>query len=75
MQKERSLEDMARQRDQMMNDHQEQLGERKTEYENLKRGFDELHYESENLRRTVNQKQDEIGGLNRMINQQAHTQD
>jgi predicted nuclease with TOPRIM domain len=51
------------------------MGERKAEYENLKRGFDELHYESENLRRTINQKQDEVAGLNRMLSQQALTQD
>lgn len=47
---------MARQREQLTSEHQEQLGERRAEYENLKRGFDELHYESETLRRTINQK-------------------
>ena len=47
---------MSRQRDQMMSENQDLLAERKAEYENLKRGFDELHYESENLRRTINQK-------------------
>ena len=67
--KERDIEEMARQRDLMVNEHSEQVAERRTEYENLKRAFDEIHYESENLRRTINQKQDEIGGLNRMINQ------
>jgi chromosome segregation ATPase len=68
VQKERAVEELARQRDQMMGEHQDQLGERKAEYENLKRGFDELHYESKNLRRTINQKQDEVAGLNRMLN-------
>jgi chromosome segregation ATPase len=75
VQKERTVEELARQRDQMMGEHQDQMGERKAEYENLKRGFDELHYESENLRRTINQKQDEVAGLNRMLSQQALTQD
>lgn len=56
IQKERAIEEMSRQREQMMSENQNLLGERKAEYENLKRGFDELHYESENLRRTINQK-------------------
>jgi hypothetical protein len=73
--KERAIEEMGRQREVMMNEHQEAMSAKKIEYDNLKRGFDEMHYEGENLRRGINQKQEEIAGLNRMINQQAHNQD
>lgn len=38
------------------------------EYDGLKRGFDELHYECETLRKTINTKQEEISGLNKIIN-------
>lgn len=54
--KERHVDDLVRQRDQMQSEHEENLSLKKTEYDNLKRGFDELHYESENLRRNLNQK-------------------
>jgi hypothetical protein len=56
-------------------EHDNHLSQRISEFENLKRGFDEQHYEAENLRRTLNSKQEEISGLNRMVNQQAHTND
>jgi chromosome segregation ATPase len=61
--KERQVEEHARQRDLMQSEHEEILSLKKTEFENLKRGFDELHYESENLRRNINQKQEEISNL------------
>jgi uncharacterized coiled-coil DUF342 family protein len=52
----------------MQQEHANHISERKAEFDNLKRGYDELHYESENLRRTINTKQEEISGLNRHIN-------
>ena len=66
---------MALQRETMAQEHQNHLCDRKVEFENLKRGFDELHYEAENLRRTINSKSEEIAGLNRVINQQSHAND
>ena len=73
--KERALDDLARQRDLLQGEHSEQLSVKKAEFDAVKRGFDELHYESENLRRTINQKQEEISSLQHMINQQAHNAD
>lgn len=73
--KDRSIEELVRQREQLQIEQENHICERKAEYDNLKRAFDELHYESENLRRTINNKHDEISGLNRMINQQSHTND
>lgn len=74
-QKERAIDELTRQREVMASEHEEHICQRKAEYEALKRGFDELHYESENLRRTVNTKQEEIAGLNKIVNQQSHSND
>jgi hypothetical protein len=52
--KERNLDEIARQRDIMAKDHDELLSVKKSEFDNLKRAFDEQHYENENLRRTIN---------------------
>ncbi len=38
----------------MAKDHDELLSVKKSEFDNLKRAFDEQHYECENLRRTIN---------------------
>jgi hypothetical protein len=38
----------------MAKDNEDLLAVKKSEFDNLKRAFDELHYESENLRRTIN---------------------
>ena len=54
--KDRAIDELSNHRDIMQQEHEDHICERKAEYDNLKRGFDELHYESENLRRTVNSK-------------------
>ena len=59
----------------MAKDNEDLLAVKKSEFDNLKRAFDELHYESENLRRTINQKQEEISNLEHLNNQQAHNND
>jgi hypothetical protein len=66
--KERNLDELARQRDIMAKDHDELLSVKKSEFDNLKRAFDEQHYENENLRRTINQKQEEISNLEHLNN-------
>jgi hypothetical protein len=66
--KERNLDEIARQRDIMAKDHDEMLSVKKSEFDNLKRAFDEQHYENENLRRTINQKQEEISNLEHLNN-------
>jgi hypothetical protein len=66
--KERNLDELARQRDIMAKDHDELLSVKKSEFDNLKRAFDEQHYENENLRRTINQKQEEISNLEHLSN-------
>lgn len=66
--KERNLDEIARQRDIMAKDHDEILSVKKSEFDNLKRAFDEQHYENENLRRTINQKQEEISNLEHLNN-------
>ena len=66
--KERNLDEIARQRDIMAKDHDELLSVKKSEFDNLKRAFDEQHYENENLRRTINQKQEEISNLDHLNN-------
>lgn len=66
--KERNLDEIARQRDIMAKDHDEILAVKKSEFDNLKRAFDEQHYENENLRRTINQKQEEISNLEHLNN-------
>jgi hypothetical protein len=66
--KERNLDEIARQRDIMAKDHDELLSVKKSEFDNLKRAFDEQHYENENLRRTINQKQEEISNLEHLNN-------
>lgn len=66
--KERNLDELARQRDIMAKDHDELLSMKKSEFDNLKRAFDEQHYENENLRRTINQKQEEISNLEHLNN-------
>ena len=66
--KERNLDEIARQRDTMAKDHDELLSVKKSEFDNLKRAFDEQHYENENLRRTINQKQEEISNLEHLNN-------
>lgn len=75
VQKDRSIDELVRQRDMTKIEHEGHLCERKGEFDNLKRGFDELHYESENLRRTINSKSEEIQGLTRLVNQHGHTND
>lgn len=52
----------------MAKDHDEILAVKKSEFDNLKRAFDEQHYENENLRRTINQKQEEISNLEHLNN-------
>ena len=66
--KERNLDEIARQRDIMAKDHDEMLSVKKSEFDNLKRAFDEQHYENENLRRTINQKQEEISNMEHLNN-------
>ena len=66
--KERNLDEIARQRDIMAKDHDDLLSVKKSEFDNLKRAFDEQHYENENLRRTINQKQEEISNLEHLNN-------
>ena len=67
-QKDCAIQDLVKQREIMQQEHDHHIAQRKVEFDNLKRAFDELHYESETLRKTVNQKQEEISGLNRTIN-------
>lgn len=55
----------------MRKDLENQIASKCIDYDNLKRGFDELQYECENLRKTVNSKQDEIASLNRIISQSS----
>lgn len=74
-QKDRSIEELVRHKELMQTEHEGHLCERKAEFDNLKRAFDELHYESENLRRTINSKSDEIQSLTRLVNQQGLTND
>jgi hypothetical protein len=52
----------------MAKDHDEILSVKKSEFDNLKRAFDEQHYENENLRLTINQKQEEISNLEHLNN-------
>ena len=59
-----------RQRELLYKESQDHLSQKMAEYDALKRGYDELHYESETLRRTINTKSEEISGLNQIINQQ-----
>lgn len=59
----------------MQQEHENHICERKAEFDNLKRAFDEMHYESENLRRALNGRQEEIAGLNRIAGQQGHMND
>ena len=59
-----------RQRELLYKESQDHLSQKMAEYDTLKRGYDELHYESETLRRTINTKSEEISGLNQIINQQ-----
>lgn len=66
--KERNLDEIARQRDIMAKDHDDLLSVKKSEFDNLKRAFDEQHYENENHRRTINQKQEEISNLEHLNN-------
>ena len=52
----------------MAKDHDDLLSVKKSEFDNLKRAFDEQHYENENFRRTINQKQEEISNLEHLNN-------
>ncbi len=74
-QKESQIEDLMRQRELLYKESQDHLSQKMAEYDALKRGYDELHYESETLRRTINTKSEEISGLNQIINQQQHAHD
>lgn len=75
IQKEGTIEELSRQREALFKEHADHLSQKMAEYDALKRGYDELHYESETLRRTINTKQEEVSGLNQLINQHVHAED
>eukprot|EP00347_Sterkiella_histriomuscorum_P023139 403335798 len=70
-QKFNQYEDMLRESERQKRDVESQLSLRNIDYDNVKRGFDEQHYELENQRRTFQAKQEEIGSLNNIIQQQS----
>ena len=66
--KEATIDELTRHREALFKEHGDHLSQKAAEYDALKRGYDELHYESETLRRAMNTKQEEISGLNQLIN-------
>jgi hypothetical protein len=66
-QRDKAVDEIVREGDRLRKDLENQVAAKSIDYDNLKRGYDELQYEIENMRRTVNAKQDEISSLNRII--------
>ena len=65
--KDRVIEEMKQQNDGQMRDMEGQLAMRKQELDNIKRAYDEQHYENENLRKQLNMKHEELSQVNRML--------
>lgn len=61
--KERVIHEMEQEKEQLRQGFDDQLGHKSMDYDNIKRGYDELSYECENLRRTLSSKQEEILSL------------
>jgi len=60
---------LLRETERLRRDLDHQIAQRDQSNDNLKRAFDEKHYENENLRHNLNLKQDEISSLNKIISQ------
>ena len=65
--KDRVIEEMKQQNDGQMRDMEGQIAMRKQELDNIKRAYDEQHYENENLRKQLNMKHEELSQVNRML--------
>lgn len=65
------MDDIVREGERIRKDMENTIASKSIDYDNLKRGYDELMYEGENLRKTMNSKQDEISSLNRIISQSS----
>lgn len=52
--KERAVEDLVRQREQMQRENEDWQCEKRQELDNSKRAIEEIRYENETLRRTIN---------------------
>lgn len=65
--KDRVIEEMKQQNDGQMRDMEGQIAMRKQELDNIKRAYDEQHYENENLRKQLNMKNEELSQVNRML--------
>ena len=50
--KDRVIQEMEREREQQRKHFDDEIGVKAMDYDNLKRGLEELQYECENLRRT-----------------------